>query len=122
MKYIVNSILLILYICIGLLLMPFVAWALFFSSIPAFWKSLQKGWAKNVLGTVMACVVILLVMPVIGVADAVARWVPTYLAGALAQLPAGAAVSDYLPAAVVSLVATVGLLWLAVAGAGRREL
>lgn len=80
------------------------------------------GWAKSVLSTVLICVVILLVMPILGVADAVARWVPTHLASALAELPADAAPSDYLPATVVTVAATVALLWLAVAGAQRREL
>ncbi len=80
------------------------------------------GWAKNVLGTVMAAVVILLVMPILGVADSVARWVPTHLSGALAELPGGAAASDFLPATVVTLTATAGLIWLAIAGARRREL
>jgi ABC-2 type transport system permease protein len=80
------------------------------------------GWAKNVLGTVMVSVVILLLMPAIGISDAVARWVPTHLSGALAGLPGGEAARDYLPATVVTLVATAALVWLAVVGARRREL
>jgi ABC-2 type transport system permease protein len=79
-------------------------------------------WAKGVLGTVLASAVILLAMPILGVADAVGRWVPTQLAGALGQLPGGAAASDYLPATIVALLATAGLIWLAIAGAQRREL
>lgn len=80
------------------------------------------GWARSVLSTVLICVVILLVMPVLGVVDAVGRWMPTRLSGALAELPAGAAAGDYLPATAVTIAAMVGLLYLAVAGAKRREL
>lgn len=80
------------------------------------------GWAKNVLGTVMVSVVILLVMPILGIADAVARWLPTHLSGALAELPAGAVAGDYLPATIVTVLATAALVWLAIAGAKRREL
>jgi len=80
------------------------------------------GWARNVLGTVMASLVLLLLMPILGVVDPVAAWVPTRLASALAELPAGAAARDYLPATTVTLVVTVGLVGLAVFGAGRREL
>jgi hypothetical protein len=55
----------------------------------------------------MISVVVLLVMPIIGVAEAVGRWLPTHLAGALGALPAGAAeVSDYAGAAVVTAIAS----------------
>jgi ABC-2 type transport system permease protein len=80
------------------------------------------GWARSVLGTVMASVVVLLLMPLLGVIDALGEWLPTHLAGALGELPAGAAARDYVPATVVTLLLTVGLVRLAVVGAGRREL
>jgi ABC-2 type transport system permease protein len=80
------------------------------------------GWAKDVLGTVMISLAVLLVMPILSIADAVARWLPTHLSGALAELPSGAPASDYVPATIVALAATVGLFWLAVTGAQRREL
>lgn len=80
------------------------------------------GWARSVLATVLASVVVLLVMPILGVADGVARWLPTNLAGALAELPGDAVASDYIPATIVTLLATAGLIWLAIAGAQRREL
>jgi hypothetical protein len=70
----------------------------------------------------MASLVLLLLMPILGVVDPVAAWVPTRLASALAELPAGAAARDYLPATTVTLVVTVGLVGLAVVGSGRREL
>lgn len=79
--------------------------------------------AGSVLGTVMGSIVVLLVMPVAGVAGVVGRWLPTHLAGALGSLPAGTAVpGDYLGASMVTLAATAGLVWLAVELAGRREL
>ncbi len=78
---------------------------------------------NSVLGTVMVSIVILLLMPVVSVAGAAGRWLPSHLAGALGELPAGGArPSDYLGAAVVTLVATVCLTWLAVVMAARREL
>lgn len=80
------------------------------------------GWAKNVLGTVMIAVVILLVMPILSIAEALARWLPSHLSGALAELPGGAAAGDYLPATIVTIAATAALVWLAIAGAKRREL
>jgi ABC-2 type transport system permease protein len=80
------------------------------------------GWAKDVLGTVMVSVAILLVMPILGIADVVAKWLPTHLSSALAELPGGAPAADYVPATIVTVASTVGLVWLAVSGAQRREL
>lgn len=81
------------------------------------------GKVSSILGTVMVSIVILLVMPVIGVADVVGRWLPTHLAGALGTLPAGtASASDYLGASLVAVVSGAALLWLAVRLAGHREL
>ncbi|MFP3914751.1 MAG: hypothetical protein ACLFWM_07730 [Actinomycetota bacterium] len=81
------------------------------------------GRARTVLGTVMVSIVILLVMPVIGLFDDLGRWIPGHLAGALGALPAGATqASDYLPAAGVTVAATIALLWLAVRFARVREL
>lgn len=81
------------------------------------------GRATSALGTVMASVVILLLMPVIGIADAVGRWLPTYLSGALGALPAGRAeVSGYIGAAGVTIASIIGLLWLAGLLNRRREL
>jgi ABC-2 type transport system permease protein len=81
------------------------------------------GWARSVLSTVMTSIVVLLVLPLIGIADAVGRWLPTRLASALAELPAGATTAgDYLEASIVAVAAIAGLVWLGLVGARRREL
>jgi ABC-2 type transport system permease protein len=81
------------------------------------------GRASSVLGTVMISIVILLVLPIFGIADAVGRWLPSHLGGALAALPAGSAdIGDYLPATAVTIVATAGLFLLAIRFAESREL
>lgn len=81
------------------------------------------GRASSVIGTVMVSIVILLVMPILGIVDAIGRWLPTHLGGALGAIPAGSAeAGEYLGAAAVTVVATACLLWLAVRLAERREL
>ncbi|NYI42125.1 hypothetical protein [Demequina lutea] len=76
---------------------------------------------RSVLGTVMTSLVVLIAMPLLGLAPAIARWLPTSLANALADLPAGGTLNDYWPALGVSVVATILLMWAAFAWAGRRE-
>jgi ABC-2 type transport system permease protein len=80
------------------------------------------GRASSVLGTVMTSMVVLVAMPIFGIADEVGRWLPSRLSSALGSLPAGAQASDYVPSVVVTLAASAFLLWLAVRLAGRREL
>jgi ABC-2 type transport system permease protein len=81
------------------------------------------GRARTVLGTVMISIVILLVMPVLGISEAIGRWLPSHLANALAALPTGdTRPSDYLAASVVTVAASAVLLWLAARLAERREL
>lgn len=71
--------------------------------------------ARTVLATVLASVLILLVMPLLGVVDAIGRWLPSHLGGSLAALTAGTTTaSDYLGATVVTVVATGALLVLSV--------
>lgn len=78
--------------------------------------------AKSVLGTVMSTIVVLLIMPVLGLVEAVGRWLPSHLVGALSSIPAGTSPSDYLRSAAVTLVLIPLTLWLAVRWAARREL
>jgi ABC-2 type transport system permease protein len=80
------------------------------------------GRSGSVLSTVMLSIVILLVLPIIGIADAVGTWLPTHLAGALADLTADGTASDYLPAALAAVVASAVLLWAATRLAAAREL
>lgn len=71
--------------------------------------------ARSVLGTVMTSLVVLIAMPVVGLAPAISRWLPTSLANALADLPAGGTMNDYWPASGVAVVATVALVGAAFA-------
>ena len=76
---------------------------------------------RSVLGTVMTSLVALIAIPLFGLAPAITRWLPTTLANALADLPAGGSARDYVPALGVSLVATAALVALSFAWARRRE-
>jgi ABC-2 type transport system permease protein len=78
--------------------------------------------ARNVLGAVMITIVVLLVMPILGIVEAIGRWLPSHLVGALSDIPGGTAVGDYLPGAAVSVIVTGLSLWLSVRWSARREL
>ena len=78
--------------------------------------------SRNVLGAVLITIVVLLIMPIIGIVEAIGKWLPSHLVSALAEIPAGTPIGDYLPAAGVTL-ALIGLsLWLAVRWSAAREL
>ena len=71
----------------------------------------------------MTSIVVLLALPILGIAGAVGRWLPSHLAGALGELSAGSATAaDYLPAASVTVVVSGALVLLGIRLAGRREL
>lgn len=76
---------------------------------------------RSVLATVMTSLIVLIAMPILGLAPAVTRWLPTSLANALADLPAGGTMHDYWPALAVSVAGTALLMWVAFRWAGRRE-
>jgi ABC-2 type transport system permease protein len=81
------------------------------------------GRTSSVLATVMVSILVLLLLPIVGIADRVGRWLPTHLAGALGALPAGTAEPvDYLGAAGVTVVLVGVLIWLGTLAARRREL
>lgn len=76
---------------------------------------------RSVLSTVMTSLVVLVAMPVLGLAPQISRWLPTSLANALADLPAGGTMTNYWPALGVTVVATAALVGSAFAWSGRRE-
>ena len=78
--------------------------------------------AGGVLGAVMVSLVVLLAMPVLGIDDAVGRWLPSHLVGAQTALVAGGSAGDYLGSAVVTVVAITALVAAAVRLAGSREI
>lgn len=78
--------------------------------------------SSSVLGTVGVSVVVLLVLPLVGVVDAIGRWLPSHLVGAQVDLLLDGSVGDYLPAVGVTLVAIVACVSLAVGWADTREL
>ncbi len=80
------------------------------------------GRAKTVLGTVLISIVVLLVMPIMALAEALGRWLPTHLSGALVDLSAGGSITEFWPALVTTSALIPGLLWLAVTLSARQEL
>ncbi len=78
-------------------------------------------WARTMVATIMTSLVVLISLPIIGIADVVGRWLPTRLGGALADLVGDATAGDYAGPAVVAFASLPLLIWLAVAGARRRE-
>jgi len=80
-------------------------------------------WTKGVLATVMVALLSLLVLPVVGALDVIGQWLPSSLALSLADLTAGKHdLAHYVKPTVVTLVATAGLIYVALVGARRREL
>jgi ABC-2 type transport system permease protein len=76
---------------------------------------------RSVLATVMTSLIVLIAMPILGLAPALNRWLPTSLANALADLPSGGTMHDYWPALGVSVAGTAAFVWLAFRWAGRKE-
>lgn len=80
-------------------------------------------WTKGVLATVMVALLSLLVLPALGAAEVIGQWLPSALATALADLPAGKHdLQHYLRPAVVTVITSAGLIYVALLGARRREL
>ncbi len=76
---------------------------------------------RSVLSTVMTSLLVLITMPLLGLAPAISRWLPTSLGNALADLPAGGTMNDYWPALGVTVVATAALVGAAFRWSSRRE-
>lgn len=80
------------------------------------------GKMRSVLGTVLASVVFLLILPIVGIVESIGRWLPSHLVGALTAVPDGAPAADFVGAAAVT-VAAIGAAWLlAVRWAEARQL
>ena len=77
---------------------------------------------ESVLGTVMGFLLVLLLLPIVGIADAVGRWLPSHLVGAQVSLVMDGTVGDYLGSALVTVILIGLLLTAAVNRAGAREL
>jgi ABC-2 type transport system permease protein len=77
---------------------------------------------RSVVGTVGISIVVLLVLPVIGIAESIGRWLPSHLVGAQIDLVRDASIADYAGAALVTVLASASLLALAVRGTAAREL
>ena len=77
----------------------------------------------SVLTTVAVSIVVLLVLPVLGIAEAFGRWLPSHLLGALDLLLRGKeSWIEFLPATIVTLLISAALVWLATRWAATREL
>ncbi len=70
----------------------------------------------------MMTIVLLLTLPILGLVEAIGRWLPSHLVGALGSVPAGTSPSEYLRSAAVTVALVPLLLWLSVRWAQSREL
>jgi ABC-2 type transport system permease protein len=84
--------------------------------------ALSSAVTRGVLGAVGVSAGVLLALPVLGIVDALERWLPSHLLGAPDALVRGAEVSEFAGAAVVAVLAAAGLVAAAIALLGRREL
>jgi ABC-2 type transport system permease protein len=78
-------------------------------------------WARTMLATVMVSLIVLVTLPIVGIADIIGRWLPTRLGTALAELVGDASPGDFIGPAAVAIVSIPLLIWLAIVGARRRE-
>jgi ABC-2 type transport system permease protein len=80
------------------------------------------GYTRTQATAVFAALIILLMFPIFGIADAIQVWLPSELLAAVAAMVEGAPAGDYVRSAVVTVVVTIGLLIVAVRRFGAREL
>ncbi len=77
----------------------------------------------SVLTTVAIAIVILLVLPILGIVEAVGRWLPSHLLGALDALVRNTEPwTEYVPATIVAAVVSVVLITISTLWAAAREL
>lgn len=80
------------------------------------------GRTSSTVATAGVTVVVLLVLPLLGIIEAVGRWLPSHLVGALDALVREGAPVDYLPSLAVTLVVIGALAATAARGVRTREL
>ena len=91
-------------------------------NVDATWVAVAATVGRGTLATAgIAFVVLLIVLPVAGMAHGVGPWLPTRLLTAPGELVMGAAVHEYLRAVLVAVAAAAALLLVAVRRAGKRE-
>ena len=78
--------------------------------------------AKSVLATALSTILVLLALPIIGVVPNVGEWLPSHLVGALDGMVRGNSFSNYVPALLVTIVATCLALWASIVWGSRREI
>jgi ABC-2 type transport system permease protein len=84
--------------------------------------ALAASFARGPLVIVPLAAGLLIVVPLLGLVGAIREWLPSLLLGSLVGLVVGVPPVEYLRPALVTLVATALLLWLAAARLDRREL
>lgn len=90
---------------------------LFVVTLTAVWAQVLRG----TLGAVLGALCTLILLPVLGLLPPVAAYLPTTLAAATSALTGAGSPQDLLPAAVVAVVASLGLFIAAAALMHRRE-
>ncbi|MDX1644809.1 MAG: hypothetical protein R3244_10680 [Thermoanaerobaculia bacterium] len=76
----------------------------------------------SVVATVGMAVVALLLLPLVGIVEAIGRWLPSHLVGAQLDLLGEQAAAEYLPATAVTILLVAVLVWSAWRGIESREL
>lgn len=83
---------------------------------------LAAGVVRSTIGTAAVALAVLIAIPIAGsVVDPLERWLPSHLVGSLTALAAGAEASDFLRAAVVTVLAAAAVVWAGIVLAARRE-
>ncbi len=80
------------------------------------------GFTRSQAATVLGALGALLLLPAVGVVDAIAVWLPSRLVTAVVALAEGQPAGEFLGATLVSVAATAALLGLAARRLSRREL
>lgn len=80
------------------------------------------GKAPSVLMTVVISIAVLLLLPLVGIAPDIGKWLPSQLVGAIDGLARDGSFGDYAGASAVTIALTAAVLWLAVHWAAQREL